>query len=342
MKNKIIIYVLPLSFICMLCFFTVSCCSPNTSFYHMETQKKYRIAIATNPNRHMTCINTDAINALKKLSLECDFDFVHIECPHKNDWVENVGKIHEQTPIDVLIGVSWEGSEFFPIIQSKYEDIHYIVLDNKIASSDIKSIQFSRYESAYIVGAMIGTAFPDENLFGFIASFETNYTNTFLQGYTDGLHSVNPNINVEADYTHNYDSEEMAYDIAKVQQELGIKFTLSILSTIANAGVYKLAQESINTETPIYMASRGSDKTQEDTPFILTGITINVKQALREVVNDFIAHGFNTNPLTLGVHNEGTEVLLLNADNTHYRNEKIMTDDVIKAGQKALEFIIKK
>lgn len=59
-------------------------------------------------------------------------------------------------------------------------------------------------------------------------------------------------------------------------------------------------------------------------------------------MNDFIAHGFNTNPLILGVHNEGTEVLLLNADSTHYRNEKIMTDDVIKAGQKALEFIIKK
>lgn len=324
----------------LVMYFSMSKSFPITNIMHKTS--KYRIAIASNPIKTKTTVNSLAIKILQELSDEFEFEFIQIESGDNFEWVYSVGEIHEKKPLDLLVGVGWEASEFFPIIHSRYEDLQYVVLDNKVEFPYGKSVYFASYDCSYIIGAMMATAFPKEDVFGFISNFETGYTNAYLNGYKDGLRSVRPNILVSSVYTKNYDKASTAYELTKEQNEFGIKVLMSTLSTKANEGVYKYAKESEATDNPIYTTCLGTDETAESMSFILTGITENIELALRLVISDFIYHGFNLNEVKLELANNGADVLFASTQDVRYRNEKIITDEVIAAGTHALEFIEEK
>lgn len=343
--KKILLYIVPILLICTACFLSVSYYLPKKltlDILQLKEEKKYRIAIATNSSKYRAFKNLEAIKVLKELSFEFDFELIQVESGENLEWIYYIGEIHEESPIDLLIGVGWEASEVFPIIYSKYEDLHYLVLDNKIDFPYIKSIYFSRYDCSYIIGAMMAVAFPEENIFGFISNFDTSYTNVYLEGFIDGIHSIRQDVQVLADYTKSYDNETLAFELAKEQNELGIKFIMSILSPKANSGIYQYAKYSENTENPLYTTCIGIDETAEDKPFILTGITENIELALRLAVSDFLYNGYSLNTLSLGITENGVDVLLGSTKNIHYRNHDIMTDKVLAAGQVALQTINKK
>lgn len=305
----------------------------------LSQNAKYRIAIASNPNKHKTSINAIAVNILKELSKEYAFEFIQIESSDSFDWVYAVGEIHEKNPLDLLIGVGWEASELFPIIHSRYDDLHYIILDNQVEFPYGKSVFFSRYDCSFLIGVMMATAFPEENVFGFISHFETLYTHNYIEGFSDGLKAINPKALVSPVFTKNYDNATIAYELTKEQNEFGIKVMMSTLSPQANEGVYKYAKESEQTQNPMYTTCLGVDETAENKPYILTGIIDNVELALRLVLSDFFYHGYNLKSMELGFYENATDVLFASTQDAHYRNEKIITDEVIRAGKKALEYI---
>lgn len=344
MLKHIISYFLPMFILCGLCFIGVSIYLPEPISFNAfkEEPKKFRIGIATNASKERAIINTSAIQILQELSEEFAFEFIQIESGENLEWVYNVGEIHEETPLDLLIGVGWEASEIFPIIYSKYDDLRYIVIDNKVEFPYIKSVFFSRYDCSYIIGAMMATAFPKEKELGFISNFDTAYTQVYLEGYIDGIHSINPHILVQTSYTKKYDNVTAAYDVAKEQNELGIKFAMSILSPKANEGVYQYAKESQYTDNPFYTTCIGIDETTENKPFILTGITENLELALRLVISDFLYHGYTLNTVRLGLEDNGVDVLLGSTLDIQHRNQDIMTDEVLAAGREAFRILLKK
>lgn len=84
-----------------------------TPFSEGKKDKPCRIAIASSPIKHKTSTNSIAVNILRELSEEYDFEFIQIDSGDNFEWMYAVGEIHENNPLDLLIGVGWEASEFF-------------------------------------------------------------------------------------------------------------------------------------------------------------------------------------------------------------------------------------
>lgn len=313
--------------------------SKSTAINIFETNKKYRIAIITNTIQSYDMVNRTAVKVLNDLLKEHDFELIHLEAKESYEWVNIVSDMHDTNKLDLLVGTGWEASEMFPIIESKYHDLNFLVIDNKVTFSEIKSVYFSRFECSYIMGAMVATAFPHENIFGFIGNFDTAYSEIHLNGFTEGLISVNPKAKVQADYTKSYDNGALAYEIIKQQNELGIKFVMSTLSPKANVGVYTYAKEAKEAGNPIYTNCMDIDETSKEKSFIITGMIKNIELAMRIAINDIFRNGFNTQNIKLGLYENGSDVLLASTHYANYHNKNIITDKVIEVGEKTVEAI---
>lgn len=343
MLKKIISYLSLIVFL-IAAFFVASYYFPATfSLSNKAPEEKMpRIAIATNTTKYKDAITLRAVSTLQNLAQEYNFEYIQISNNDNYDWLYNIEEVHKKAPLDLLIGIGWEASEIFPIILSKYDDLHSVVIDNKIYFTDVKGVYFSRYNCSYIIGAMMAAAFPEENIFGYISNFETAFTGLYLKGYIDGLRSINPKAEVISSYTNNYARDDLAYKLMQNQHKQGIKFVMSTLSSMANKGLYAYAKEYIDTNKPIYTTCIGVDETSKNAPFILTGITINIELALRLIISDFLENGFNSEPLTLDFSTDGAHVLFASTQDVHYRNTQIITDEVINIGKNALKHLKEK
>lgn len=340
MLKKSFSYFLPIVCIFIACFLLASYYLPNTlSLNTLSADKKYRIAIITNTIKPHDVVNATAVKVLNDLLREHDFELIHITTDESFKWVNAVSDIHEENPIDLLVGTGWEASEMFPIIESKYDDLHFLVIDNKLTFSAIKSVYFTRFECSYILGAMMATAFPEENIFGFIGNFDTAYSEIQLNGYTEGLLSVNPKAQVQADFTKNYDNDTLAYELIKQQHEFGITFVMSTLSPKANAGVYKYAQEAMNAGNPIYTNGMDIDQTSKERPFILTSIVKNIELGMRIGINDIFRNGYDTKNIKLGLFDNGSNVLFASTHYANFHNTDIITEKVMEIGHKTADNI---
>lgn len=306
----------------------------------VDNDEVIRIALATNTIKSRDYFNISAQQALEKLSQKYKFEFVHIANESNYDWVYNIEEVHAQKKLDLVIGVGWQAGEIFPVLHSKNEEIKLIAIDSMLDFGDLKSVQFSRAEGAYIIGAMMATAFPDDLIFGFIGNHETVYGLTYLDGFTKGLQSINPEIRVLASFTKSYENASRAYELAKEQGSLGINFTLTSLSPVANMGIYAYAREREQTDKLFYTSCMEIDETSKERPFILTGIVKNMDLALQVLIEDFLKNGYTAERLNFGISNNGIDVICANTLHVNYRNEKIITDEVIKAGKLATRYVI--
>lgn len=215
-------------------------------------------------------------------------------------------------------------------------------MDNKVEFPYAKNVYFSRYDCAYLIGAMMATAFPHENVFGFISNFQTVYTDMYVDGFKAGLQSIRPKTNVSSVYTKSYNNDEIAYQLIKEQNIFGINVFMSTLSPQSNEGVYRYAKENEKSDKPIYTTCLGVDETAPNNPYILTGITENIELALRLVISEFFYHGHNLNTVQLGLADNGADVLFATTQDVNYRNEKIMTESVIAADKRAYQQVKEK
>lgn len=339
MSKKNLSYILLTIFICIICFATVYYFPKALSLDSLGTEKKYRIAIITNEINLHDEVNAIAVKVLNDLLREHKFELLHIIAQESYSWVNAVTDIHEETPLDLLVGTGWEASEMFPIIQSKYDDLHFLVVDNKLTFSEIKSVYYTRFECSYILAAMIATAFPEENIFGFIGNFDTAYSEIQLNGFTEGLRSINPKAQVQTDFTKSYDNDALAYELIKQQHGFGIKFVMSTLSPKANIGVYQYAHEAMEAGNPIYTNGIDIDQTSKERPFILTSIVKNIELGMRIAINDIFRNGYNTKNIKLAPFENGSDVLLASTYYANYHNTEIITENVIQIGQKTAESI---
>ena len=65
---------------------------------------------------------------------------------------------------------------------------------------------------------MMATAFPEENKFGYICSYQTQATYKYRYGYSEGVLSVNPDAEFMYNYTNSYADTTLAYEYALQQQ----------------------------------------------------------------------------------------------------------------------------
>ncbi|MFR3174516.1 MAG: BMP family ABC transporter substrate-binding protein, partial [Clostridium sp.] len=116
-----------------------------------------------------------AYEALKKASETYGFKMTSIECTDTAAWEENTIAASNEG-YDLIIGIGWQAADPFSAAADKFPNTKYAVIDTTASNEKVTSFGFDEAQGSYVLGVMVGTAFPNESLYGYISSFQTQAT----------------------------------------------------------------------------------------------------------------------------------------------------------------------
>ena len=280
-----------------------------------------------------------AYNAIKASAEKNGFEWTSIECVDAAAWAENSRSAAEEG-YDLIVGVGWRAGEPFSQLAEEYPDVKFAVIDTIAASDKVKSINFNTAEGCYVLGVMMGTAFPDDNLFGYISNFQDQASFEYRYGFSEGVKSVNPNAQFMFNFVNSYSDTTTVYEQTLQQQAAGCNFIFGGVSSSANSGIYQAALELSAKGTPIYTTGLSVDQTTQDNPYIVSGVLKDTGVCMNIIIDEFLAGDFTGGAQILGIKEKAFGVVGITTETQNFRNEEIITDEVLAAGHAAEQDII--
>ena len=139
---------------------------------------------------------------------------------------------------DIVVGVSFRTVENFKKIPPEYPNIKFILMDEAVDFStldlpNLLCVTFKSNESGFLAGAVAGCytsmdkANP-EKLVGFVGGSEAVTVTNFLVGYAEGVHYVDPDVNVLTAYVGDYVDTAKAKDLANAQIAEGVDIIFQV------------------------------------------------------------------------------------------------------------------
>lgn len=157
--------------------------------------------------------NLMAYDAMNEASEKYGFDCISIECTDTSAWEENIMAVSEEG-YDLVVGVGWNAAEPMAKAADMFPDTTYAIIDSVCENDRVTSITFREEEGAYVQGVMLATAFLEDNLFGYVCSYQTQATYKYRYGYEQGIKSVNPDAELIYNYVNSYSDTSMVYEYA--------------------------------------------------------------------------------------------------------------------------------
>ena len=278
-----------------------------------------------------------AYNALMASAEKYGFTATSIECSDTAAWAEK-SRNACMAGYDLIIGIGWVAAEPFSALADEFPEIEFAVIDTIASNERIKSMAFNTVEGSYVMGAMVAAAFPEQKRFGYIGNFQNQSNFEYRYGFVNGVRSLIPDAELMVHFTDSYSDTTVAYNLAMQQAAAGCTFIMGSVASSANQGIYQAALELAEKGTPIYTSGLSVDQTTPDNPYIVTGLTKNTAICTDRIIEEFLSGNFAGGSEIVGFAEDAFCVVGVSFD-ANYRNEEIITDAVLEAGQKAAEDI---
>ncbi|MGL4736606.1 MAG: BMP family lipoprotein [Cellulosilyticaceae bacterium] len=316
----------------------VGCGSTDSAAGVTDGESKLKVALISDTIGTEQFI-LQAYNKVKEMAEVHGFEWTSMECLDTAQWEENT-RAASNEGYNLIIGIGWQAADPFSIAAEENPNIKYAVIDTIASNDKVTSIGFNETEGAYVLGTMIGTAFPNESLYGYIASFQNQGTYKYRYGFSEGVKAVNPDAKFMYNYVNSYSDTNLAYEYAMQQKAAGANFIMGGISASANTGIYQAAQELEKKGTPIYTTGLSIDQTTQDNPYILGGLLKNTGVCIENIVNDFLGGTLNGGVQILGLKENAFGVVHVTTETANYLNSDIMTAEAVEAGKAVADQII--
>lgn len=283
--------------------------------------------------------NLNAYNAMKELSEKHGFEYTSVECSDTAAWEENITALGQEG-YDLIVGVGWNAAEPLAKAQKLYPDSKYAIIDSACENENVTSITFREQEGAYVQGVLLAKAFPDNKLFGYVCSYQTQATYKYRYGFEQGIKSVIPDAKMIYNYVNSYSDTSMVHEYAVQQQAAGCEVVIGGVSSAANSGIYQAALELAKKGTPIYTTGLSVDQTTEENPYILGGLLKNTGDCMTYIIENYMGGTLKPGEICGGLAEDMFGVVYITTESENYRNTDIITDEVIAAAKKAADDIV--
>lgn len=303
-----------------------------------EAKKGFKMAMISS-EIGSEAFNLNAYNAMKAASETYGFKCISVECTDTTAWEENTMALSEEG-YDLIVGVGWNTAEPIAKAADLFPDTKYAVIDTVCSNDKVTSITFREEEGAYVQGVMLAAAFPEDELFGYVCSYQTQATYKYRYGYEQGIKSMNPDAQLIYNYVNSYSDTSMVYEYAMQQRAAGCNVVIGGVSSAANSGIYQACLELAALGTPIYTTGLSIDQTTADNPYILGGLLKNTGDCMMQVIEAYINGTLTGGEQPGGLKENAFGVVSVTTTAENYRNKEILTDEVIQTGKAAAEKII--
>lgn len=224
--------------------------------------------------------NQSAWEGLQRAEKELGIEVKYLESKQDSDYATNIETLVDED-VDLILGVGMKLSEAIKEGSELYPDQNFVLVDEEIDASNVKSILFKAEESAYLAGLIAGKTTKTNNV-GFIGGMELPVIDTFKYGYMAGVKAANPDAKVQAQYANSFTDQAKGKAIANQMYSNGADIVFTCGGDVGT-GAIEAAKE--NNKYAIGVDRDQSDLAPQN---VLTSAIKRVDAGVFETVKSYV------------------------------------------------------
>ena len=226
---------------------------------------------------------------------------------------------------DLIIAVSFDAEKGIEKVAKEYPGSNFVLIDSVVDLPNVKSIIFNQKEGSFLAGAL-GQMVSKNHSLGFIGSVEAPVIKSFYEGYEQGAHYMDPNVEVKDIYvggSNPFNDPARAKELAISMAENGV----DVIFTVAG-GSGRGVMEAIKGREDLYGIGVDSNQDGEVEGKILTSILKRVDISVFNAVSEGLAGNFTAGTVVLGLKENG-----MGTTNFEFSKELIGEENLAKLEQ---------
>lgn len=187
--------------------------------------------------------------------------FAYLQSTDNTDYTPNLNKL-VQREFDLVFGVGFIIEEALDEIAAQRTDTNFAIIDGVVDQPNVASILFKDQESGYLAG-VAAALMTETNKVGFVGGMDIPVIERFEAGFKAGVKEINPDIEIESEYTGAFDKAELGKATANLMYSSGVDIIFHAAGGTGN-GVFAEAKERKKADPATNIWVIGVDSDQYD------------------------------------------------------------------------------
>lgn len=186
--------------------------------------------------------NQSAWEGAKKAQEQHEITVKYLESTTDADYASNIETAIDMES-DLIIGVGFNLSDAIEKAAINYPEQKFAIVDGSFEEipSNVTPILFNEKEAGYLAGIATAKTIKDNN-FGFVGGFEIPAVINYMEGFKEGLLSVNPKAKLSVQYANSFTDASKGRAIAEQMTTNGISCIMAAAGGVNN-GIYEVCSE---------------------------------------------------------------------------------------------------
>ncbi|WAA13897.1 BMP family protein [Fervidibacillus halotolerans] len=190
-----------------------------------------------------------------------DGGYDYLQSKSDADYTTNINKLIRRG-FDLIFGIGYLFEKPMGEIADQRPDSQFAIVDGVVDKPNVASILFKDHEGAFLAGVVAGL-FTETNKIGFVGGMEIPVIERFESGFRAGVQSVNPDAEVQINYTGAFDKAELGKAAANQMYSSGVDIIFHAAGATGN-GVFNEAKEIKQKDPDANVWVIGVDRDQYD------------------------------------------------------------------------------
>ncbi len=144
--------------------------------------------------------NEAAYTGAERFREETGIDYLEFEITNEAQREQALTRMATRGDADVVVGVGFAFTSAMEEIAPEHPDVRFVVIDSVVEQPNVRSVVFKEHEASFLVGMAAAMA-SETGTVGFVGGMDIPLIRNFLHGYEQGVHYVDPEIEILANMT---------------------------------------------------------------------------------------------------------------------------------------------
>ncbi|OCS87727.1 BMP family lipoprotein [Caryophanon tenue] len=218
---------------------------------------------------------------------EGDGGYAYLQSASDADYNTNINNLLRRD-FDLVFGVGFMMADAMGEIANENPDSKLAIIDSEVDAPNVVSVLFKEQEGAFLAGA-VAASMSESGKIGFVGGVDIPVINRFHAGYVAGAQAVNPDIEIQVQYTGAFDKADLGKTAANLMYSSGVDIIFHAAGGTGN-GVFSEAKErkAKDPDANVWVIGVDADQYDEgqvdaDTNVTLTSMLKGVNSAVVDI-----------------------------------------------------------
>ena len=169
-----------------------------------------------------------------------DGGFDYLQSQSDADYNTNLNNLLRRD-FDLVFGVGFMMGDALLEVANENPDSMLALIDSEVEAENVANILFKEQEGAYLAG-VVAASMSKTGKIGFVGGVDIPVINRFHAGYVEGAKAVNPDIEIQVNYTEAFDDASKGKIAANAMYSSGVDIIFHAAGGTGN-GVFSEAKE---------------------------------------------------------------------------------------------------